>query len=220
MNRVVAQDVDVGDTGIDVPPNGTVENIVVEMTNHLAELSGRVADAGGAIVRDCFVVVFAQDPVHWTVQTRHLGVARPAGRAVIQSFDSITCHHGSIGIPQDGGVFRHGAEDPLVARFDGLHQRMILGDFRARDGHIGFVLHAVVRMFLAKLQDKLFDGSPHFLERHRWRNANIQEDIGAVGRPADAPRVAAAYATHIHNAGLSVVRRFLFPRYDPGINRV
>jgi Carboxypeptidase regulatory-like domain len=82
LNRVVAQDVDVADTGIDVPPNGTIENIVVEMTNHLAELSGRVADADGAIVRDCFVVVFAQDTVHWTVQTRHLGVARPAAQDV------------------------------------------------------------------------------------------------------------------------------------------
>src|SRR5882672_12572627 len=75
-------------------------------------------------------------------------------------------------------------------------------------------------MLFAKTQDKLLDGSPHVLERHRWRNANIQEDIGAIRRPADTPGVAAAHATHIHSARLSVVGSFLFPRGDPGINRV
>ena len=28
-------------------------------------------------MRDCTVIVFAQDPAHWTVQTRHLSIARP-----------------------------------------------------------------------------------------------------------------------------------------------
>ena len=39
---------------------------------------GRVTDADGKTVRDCFVIVFAQDPVRWTVQTRFLSVSRPA----------------------------------------------------------------------------------------------------------------------------------------------
>jgi hypothetical protein len=78
LNRVILHGVDVGDTGIDVPPDTTIENVVVEMTNHSSEVTGRVTDADGAVVRDCFVIVFAQDPIHWTVQTRHLGVSRPA----------------------------------------------------------------------------------------------------------------------------------------------
>jgi hypothetical protein len=77
LNRVIVNDLDVGDTGIDVPPGSTIENVVVEMTNRSNEVSGRVTDADSALVRDCFVIVFAQDPVHWTVQTRHLSVARP-----------------------------------------------------------------------------------------------------------------------------------------------
>jgi hypothetical protein len=77
LNRVIVNDLDVGDTGIEVPPNGTVDNVIVEMTNHIGEASGRVTDADGNLVRDCFVIVFAQDPVHWTVQTRYLGVASP-----------------------------------------------------------------------------------------------------------------------------------------------
>jgi Carboxypeptidase regulatory-like domain len=78
LNRVVAGDIDVGDSGIDVPANGAVENVIVEMTNRSNELSGRITDADGNIVRDCFVIVFAQDPAKWTVQTRYLSAVRPA----------------------------------------------------------------------------------------------------------------------------------------------
>ena len=77
LNRVILNDLDVADSGIDVPANGVVENVVVEMTNQNAEAIGRVTDADGQVVRDCFVIVFAQDPAHWTVQTRHLSVNRP-----------------------------------------------------------------------------------------------------------------------------------------------
>jgi large repetitive protein len=78
LSRVILGDLDVGDTGIDVPPNTTIDNVIVEMTNHSGELSGRVTDADGKVVRDVSVIVFAQDPVRWTVQTRYLSVARPA----------------------------------------------------------------------------------------------------------------------------------------------
>jgi protocatechuate 3,4-dioxygenase beta subunit len=78
LNRVIVNDLDVGDSGIDVSPASTIENVVVEMTNRSNEVSGRVTDADGNVVRDVFVIVFAQDPAHWTVQTRHLSVARPA----------------------------------------------------------------------------------------------------------------------------------------------
>ena len=89
LNRVIVNDIDVGDTGIDVPPNATIENVYVEMTNHSNEASGRVTDGDGNIVRDCYVIVFAQDPARWTVQTRYLerrpsrtrrSVPRPAAR--------------------------------------------------------------------------------------------------------------------------------------------
>jgi hypothetical protein len=77
LSRVIVNDLDAGDTGIDVPPNATIDNVIVEMTNHFGEASGRVTDADGGLVRDCFVIVFAQDPVHWTVQTRYLSAVRP-----------------------------------------------------------------------------------------------------------------------------------------------
>jgi hypothetical protein len=77
LSRVVLNDVDVGDTGIDVPPNRTIENVIVEMTNHGSDASGRVTDADGNIVRDCFSIVLAQDPARWSVQSRYVSVARP-----------------------------------------------------------------------------------------------------------------------------------------------
>ena len=78
LNRVIVNDVDVGDSGIEVPPNGTIENVIVEMTNHGADVTGRVTDAGGQVVRDCTIVIFAQDRARWTVQTRFLSVSRPS----------------------------------------------------------------------------------------------------------------------------------------------
>ena len=77
LGRVLFNDADAGDSGIDVSPGATIENVVVEITNRLFELSGRVTDDSGATVRDCFVVVFAQDPARWTVQTRYVIVGRP-----------------------------------------------------------------------------------------------------------------------------------------------
>ena len=78
LNRVLQNDLDVSDSGLDVIADATIENVVVEMTNRSSPVSGRVTDAEGKTVRDCFVIVFAQDPARWTVQTRHLSVSRPA----------------------------------------------------------------------------------------------------------------------------------------------
>jgi hypothetical protein len=77
LGRVLLNGADVTDTGIDVPVNGAISDMVVELTDHLYPLSGRVTDAAGAVVRDCFVIVFAQDPAAWTPLTRYLGTARP-----------------------------------------------------------------------------------------------------------------------------------------------
>jgi len=85
LSRVIMNDSDVGDTGIEMPPNATVDNVIVEMTNHVGEASGHVTDADGSVVRDCFVIVFAQDPVHWTVQTRYLSISRPGADDLYQA---------------------------------------------------------------------------------------------------------------------------------------
>jgi Carboxypeptidase regulatory-like domain len=77
LNRVLLNGVDVTDAGIDVPVNGSLNDMIVELTDHLYPISGKVADGNGAVVRDCTVIVFGQDPGSWTPGTRYLASARP-----------------------------------------------------------------------------------------------------------------------------------------------
>ncbi len=77
LNRVLYNGIDIGDAGIDVPPNATLDDVVVELTNHSADATGAVTDGDGHAVRDAVVIVFAQDQLRWTVQGRWLAVSRP-----------------------------------------------------------------------------------------------------------------------------------------------
>src|SRR5258708_4126812 len=77
LSRVIVQGADITDAGINVPPNTTLDDIVVEITNDRSEVSGHVVDARGNIVRDCFVVMFAQDPARWSFQSPSLAISRP-----------------------------------------------------------------------------------------------------------------------------------------------
>ena len=78
LARVLTADgADVIDSGFEVPASGAVEGIVLQMTALHNELTGTVVDAGGARLRDCVIVVFAQDSQRWTAGTRFYGVSRP-----------------------------------------------------------------------------------------------------------------------------------------------
>jgi protocatechuate 3,4-dioxygenase beta subunit len=70
--------VDIIDTGIEIKPNGDVTGIEIEMTNHVAELSGSVTNARGAAAKDYTVVVFPQDRDRWGVTgVRYMKSGRP-----------------------------------------------------------------------------------------------------------------------------------------------
>jgi hypothetical protein len=77
LKRAVVGDVDVTDSGIDVAPNATIENLVVEMTSQLPELAVSVTDAAGSPVHDCVVVLFGRDDRRWTPPSRYVAVGRP-----------------------------------------------------------------------------------------------------------------------------------------------
>jgi hypothetical protein len=78
MNRVLTPDgSDVTDTGFDVPVGNDIDGLVVEMTTRVPDVSGTVLDAAGTAVRDCVVVLFAQDPLRWSARSRYFGIARP-----------------------------------------------------------------------------------------------------------------------------------------------
>jgi hypothetical protein len=78
IDRVLTADgADITDRGIDLPVSGAADGIVVVMTTRHNEITGTVADENGTPVRDCVVVLFAQDPQRWTPGTRFLGISRP-----------------------------------------------------------------------------------------------------------------------------------------------
>ncbi len=77
LGRVLVGGVDVTDTGIDLPVNSAIPNIVVELTDHIYPVSGRVTDSDGGLVRDCDVIVFGRDPGGWTPGTRFVARVRP-----------------------------------------------------------------------------------------------------------------------------------------------
>src|ERR1700687_3166036 len=109
------------------------------------------------------------------------GVAGTAGGAVVERFDAETRHDRRIGIPQYGGVFRRFAEYALVAGFDGLHERMIFGNLRARYGDENLVFNGRVSMFLSQIEDQLLDGYADLFQRHRGRNADIEKNVSPAG---------------------------------------
>ena len=78
IDRVLTADgADITDTGFDLPVSGTIDGVVVVMTTRHNQITGTVFDESGAPVRDCVIVLFAQDPQRWTPGTRFLAVSRP-----------------------------------------------------------------------------------------------------------------------------------------------
>jgi hypothetical protein len=70
--------VDIIDTGIEIKRNGDVTGLEIEMTNHVAALSGTVTNARGEAVKDYAVVIFPQDRDRWGVTgVRYVKSGRP-----------------------------------------------------------------------------------------------------------------------------------------------
>ena len=86
LSHVLVNGVDVIDTGLDIPGGGgSVDNVLVELTSRHTEISGSVVDAAGDRVRDCVVVVFAQDSQRWTGPTRYVAATRPDQESVFHA---------------------------------------------------------------------------------------------------------------------------------------
>jgi len=85
LNHVLINGVDVIDSGFDVPAGGAVDNVVVAMTSRHSEVSGSVVDAAGDRIRDCVVIVFAQNSQRWTGPTRYVAATRPDQESVFHA---------------------------------------------------------------------------------------------------------------------------------------
>jgi hypothetical protein len=69
--------VDLLDSGIDIGPGQTLDDVEVVITQKRTELSGQIADERGRPVVDAWVVVFPEDKNRWTVASRYLRPTRP-----------------------------------------------------------------------------------------------------------------------------------------------
>jgi hypothetical protein len=99
VRRVRTDDADVTDSGLMVLPGATIDNVVIELTSQSPEIDIRAADASGALVRDCVIVVFASDAERLTApQQRYIAFGRPdtdgiykarmpAGTYLVAAFD-------------------------------------------------------------------------------------------------------------------------------------
>jgi hypothetical protein len=78
LKRVTFNGEDITDRGLDFKAGQDVEGIEIELTNKVSAISGSVAGANGAPLKDYTVVVFAEDQQKWTLpQNRWMASARP-----------------------------------------------------------------------------------------------------------------------------------------------
>jgi len=77
LKAVRQRGTDVTDSGIEVRPDEDVDDIEVELTNRVTDVSGVVTSGRGDAVKDYSVVLFARDPARWAPPSRHVRVSRP-----------------------------------------------------------------------------------------------------------------------------------------------
>ena len=69
---------DLADSAFEVKPGSDVSGLAVTFTDHAAEISGRLVDAGGRPLTRYSIVVFPADRALWLPNSRRIRSARPA----------------------------------------------------------------------------------------------------------------------------------------------
>jgi protocatechuate 3,4-dioxygenase beta subunit len=78
LKEVRVNGADVTDTGLEFKPGEAVTGVEIVLTSRLTEVKGGVTAAGTQPVKDYTVVVFSDDPQHWThANSRYVAGARP-----------------------------------------------------------------------------------------------------------------------------------------------
>jgi sarcosine oxidase gamma subunit len=76
LRRILHTGQDITDSSIDFSRGG-LDGVVVELTQEVTTISGRVTDARGDTSRDFAVIVFADDPERWAPPSRYIRAVRP-----------------------------------------------------------------------------------------------------------------------------------------------
>lgn len=77
LHAVKLNGLDITDTSLDMPAGGVIDNVTIEMTKRVTDVSGRVLDDNDRALRDVWVVIFPQDPERFSYVGRYLSAARP-----------------------------------------------------------------------------------------------------------------------------------------------
>jgi hypothetical protein len=77
LSRVLQGDRDVTDTGIELDPAETIDNVRVLVTRRVTTVTGVVLDSSRRQSRDYSVVLFARDRSLWTFRSRYVVSVRP-----------------------------------------------------------------------------------------------------------------------------------------------
>jgi hypothetical protein len=70
-------DADIGNTPL-ILSGSDIEGIEIHVSNRAGDVSGVIRDARGQLVTDATVVLFADDPARWGLETRFVAVVRPS----------------------------------------------------------------------------------------------------------------------------------------------
>jgi hypothetical protein len=66
------------DTGLDVKPGESVNDVVLTLTDRPTTITGTLSDASGRPASDYYIIVYAADSAFWAAPTRRVSMARPA----------------------------------------------------------------------------------------------------------------------------------------------
>ena len=92
---------------------------------------------------------------------------------------------------------------------------MIFGDLSARDRDIGLKFDAVVGVAAAQRSNQFLDRSARFTERHGRGDADVEKQVGTLGRPAGAPGMAALDRAQVDHRFLTSIGGLFLPGRGP-----
>jgi hypothetical protein len=78
LKEVRVNGADVTDTGVEFKSGEAVSGVEIVLTSKLTEVKGTVTASGSELVKDYTLVVFSDDPQHWTLpNSRYISGTRP-----------------------------------------------------------------------------------------------------------------------------------------------
>src|SRR6266516_329193 len=148
--------------------------------------------------------------VDFEVLSEH-GIGKTTRSAVVDGLDPVAGERGRIREPAHRVAFRLRAEDLCVRLVDRADQRVILRDLGARGSDVNLRLDLVVGEPLTQITGEVAQLGTRFGHRHRRWDAEVDEEVGPMRCPRNAPGDATADRPDVDDTSLPSIRRSLLP---------